>query len=254
MTPPLVLCYHALSPGWSADLSTTPERFEAQLRLLLGRGWRAVTFTEAVTGPPSGKVFAVTFDDAFRSVQTLGLPILQRLGIPATMFVPTAFPDSGGPLRWPGVDHWLDGPDAHELEPMSWEELRALADAGWELGAHTVTHPHLTQTGDAQLAEELARSKADVERELGRPCSSIAYPYGDVDARVVAATRAAGYQAAGALPHRIEPRGALEYPRVGIYNADDERRFKLKVSPAVAWVRRSPAWRAVEKARALRAR
>ena len=250
MPAPLVLCYHALSADWPAALSTTPERFRRQLELLVERGYRGVTFTDAVAGDARGeRVVAVTFDDAFRSVLELGRPILDELGIPATVFVPTDFIDRDGPLRWPGIDQWLDGPYEHELAHLTWDELRELADAGWEIGAHTGSHPRLTQLDDDALASELTRSKQACERRLGRPCTSMAYPYGDVDARVVAATRAAGYRTAAALPCRLDGEDPLEWPRVGIYRSDDERRFRLKVSPLVARARRSRAWSIVDGAR-----
>src|SRR3954452_15915050 len=67
----LVLCYHAISETWPAALSTTPERFEAQLDLLLRRGYRPQTFTAAIKGATRKKTFAVTFDDAYRSVLEL---------------------------------------------------------------------------------------------------------------------------------------------------------------------------------------
>jgi hypothetical protein len=72
---------------------------------------------------------------------------------------------------------------------------------------------------------------------MGRPCRSIAYPYGDVDARVIEATRAAGYELAAALPKRHGSRDPLDWPRVGVYHGDDLRRFKLKVSPLLRRLR-----------------
>ena len=235
----LVLCYHAVSPTWPAVLSTTPERFAAQLEHLAGRGYEGVTLTDAVGGasaPRSARRVAVTFDDAYRSVATLAKPVLDRLGWPATVFVPTDFPSRQGPMAWPGIDEWLGGPHEHELHPLTWEELRALRDAGWELGSHTCSHPHLTQLGEDDLRRELAASREACERELGA-CDAIAYPYGDVDARVVAATREAGYRAGAALPPRPHRPRALEWPRVGVYYADDLRRFRIKSSRAVRALR-----------------
>lgn len=249
MTDAIVLCYHALSPSWEAELSTTPERFSRQLELLLARGYRGVTFSEAVQ-EPRGKTVAVTFDDAYRSVLELAQPILQRLGLPATVFAPTEGIDAGT-LAWPGIDQWIGGPHERELEPMSWAQLRSLAEQGWEIGSHTASHPHLTTLGEQQLQDELIRSKAVCEERLGAPCESLAYPYGDVDARVVAATGRAGYAAAGALPSRLGAADPLEWPRIGVYWADDERRFRAKVSPAVRALRRSPAWSALDRARKL---
>ena len=152
----LILCYHALSPTWTAALSTTPARFERQISWLTERGYRGMTFTDAVSSPRRGRVLAVTFDDAYRSVMELGRPILDRFGLPATVFAPTDFIGAEEPLHWPGVDGWLGGPDERELTPMSWSELQTLRGAGWEIGSHTGSHPHLTEIDDRAL-EDAAR-------------------------------------------------------------------------------------------------
>jgi len=247
VTDQIVLCYHALSPTWEAALSITPADFERQVSLLLARGYRGVTFSEATRARPGARVMAVTFDDAYRSVIELGLPILERHGVPATVFAPTDFIGSERPMSWEGIDRWLGGPHADELTPMSWAELRTLAGAGWEIGSHTGSHPRLTRIDGNRLADELLRSKAACEQHLDSPCASLAYPYGDVDARVVAATEQAGYSTAAALPTRLDSRDALEWPRVGIYHVDGELRFRLKVSPAVLRFRHSAAWESLRK-------
>ena len=234
----LVLCYHALSPTWTAALSTTPERFERQMMSLVRRGYRGVTFTDAVTAAPRGRVLCVTFDDAFRSVYELARPILEKLGLPATVFVPTDFISEQRTLAWQGVAHWVGSAHEHELAPMSWEQMRTLAESGWEIGSHTGSHPRLTALEQPSLEDELRRSKAACERSLRRVCSSLAYPYGDVDERVVEAAARAGYSAAAALPEgRLEPQRALRWPRVGIYHRDARVRFALKASPAVRRLR-----------------
>lgn len=245
----LVLCYHAVSESWPADLSTTPGRLRAQLELLVGRGYRGATFSQAVEGRPSGPTVVVTFDDAYRSVLELALPILADLGLPGTVFVPTAFPDLVRPMAWPGVDHWLGGPHEDELRPLRWSELATLGEAGWEVGSHTRTHPRLPELDDAALADELEGSRRDCEERLGAPCRSLAYPYGAVDARVVEAAGVAGYGSAATLPARLHAAEPLHWPRVGIYHGDDLRRFKIKVSPAVRRLRASAAWSLADRLR-----
>jgi peptidoglycan/xylan/chitin deacetylase (PgdA/CDA1 family) len=227
----LVLCYHAVSPDWDADLSVRPEALERQLGMLSRRGYRGATFSRAVTEPPARRTVAVTFDDAYRSVIALARPILDRFGFPGSVYVPTAFAGSEQPMSWPGIDHWTGTPHERELVPMSWDELGELANAGWEIGSHTRTHPHLTQIGDDELARELRESREECEAELGLPCDSLAYPYGDVDERVVAAARAAGYLNAAGLPARWHKPSQLAWPRAGIYQADAPWRFRLKASP-----------------------
>ena len=113
----------------------------------------------------------------------------------------------------------------------SWDELSELANAGWEVGSHTRTHPHLPELDDEELRSELSESRAECEDELGLPCDTLAYPYGDVDERVVTAARAAGYRHAAALPGRWHGPRPLEWPRVGVYHSDAPWRFRLKASP-----------------------
>jgi peptidoglycan/xylan/chitin deacetylase (PgdA/CDA1 family) len=233
----LVLCYHALSDDWPAALSTTPERFEAQLALLLDRGYTPATFEQALSSPPGRRTVAVTFDDAYRSVLERAQPIMERLGVPGTVFVPTDFAGSPEPMRWEGIDQWLGGPHEPELLCLGWDELRGLADRGWEVGSHTCSHPHLTGLHDERLTRELTESRAACEQGMGSACRSIAYPYGDVDARVARAAAAAGYSYGAALPKRFGSTDPLDWPRVGVYHRDDLSRFKLKVSPLVRWVR-----------------
>jgi peptidoglycan/xylan/chitin deacetylase (PgdA/CDA1 family) len=244
----LVLCYHAISARWPADLAVTPAKFEEQLRYLVGRGYRGATFTTALTQRARSRTLVVTFDDAFRSVREFAVPVLDRLGLPATIFAPTAYVGSEGPMSWPGIDHWIGTPHGAELLPLSWEELRELVGAGWEVGSHTRTHPRLTQVDDAELARELGGSKEECEQRLGRPCTSIAYPFGDVDGRVAAAADRAGYRAGAALAVRRHRSRPLEWPRYGVSREDSAARFRRQVSPLVRRLRASPAGPAADRA------
>jgi peptidoglycan/xylan/chitin deacetylase (PgdA/CDA1 family) len=235
MTDLLVLGYHAVSDAWRSDLAVSTSNLEHQLGSLVRRGYRGALLHEVVTSPPRGKTVVVTFDDAYRSVRELALPIMRELGLPGVVFAPTRFTAGAQRASWSGVDIYLDGPHAHELEVMSWEELRELQTAGWEVGSHTHSHPHLTQLDERSLREELERSREDCEGHLGTVCHSLAYPYGDTDARVIAATAGAGYSAAAGLPHfhRLRPPSALNWPRIGIFQGDGPLRFGLKASPTV---------------------
>ena len=226
----LVLAYHAVSGTWPAALAIAPELLDAQIGMLIARGYRATTFTEAVTAPAGRKVLAVTFDDGLRSVIERALPILARHHVPGTVFVPTAYIDRGTPVDWPVLDQWIDGPHEHELAPMSWAELRTLVAHGWEIGSHTRSHAHLPQLGDERLRNELEGSRRDCEERLGISCRSIAYPYGDVDRRVASAADRAGYLAGAALPARIHRGERLRWPRVGIWRTDPASIFPVKAS------------------------
>jgi peptidoglycan/xylan/chitin deacetylase (PgdA/CDA1 family) len=242
----LVLCYHAVSPTWSAPLSVTPEALASQLGVLVRRGWRGATFRDAVIDPPARRTLAVTFDDAFLSVLERAYPILADLGVPGTVFVPTAFSTQRQHLSWAGIDRWSRTPDSSELQCMSWDDLGRLVDSGWEIGSHTRTHPRLTQLDGAALGAELGESRRECIERLGGPCDSIAYPYGDVDERVAQQAAAAGYLCGASLSTSLAPLGVYRWPRVGVYHRDPLWRFQLKVNGLVRRARASKLWPAHE--------
>lgn len=232
MSDTLVLCYHAVSESWPADLSVTPASLERQLESLDRRGYRGVTFSEAVA-PGEGKRVCLTFDDAYVSVRELALPILERFGMPATLFVPTAYVGRTEPMAWPGIDRWLGGPHESELACLGVPELAELRAHGWEIGAHTHTHPHLTTLSGDELVDELERPRALLEEWLGEPCRTVAYPYGDVSPAVAKASRAAGYSAGVTLDANLPEGDPMLWPRVGVYHSDAQWRFRLKAAPLV---------------------
>lgn len=252
MSDVLVLCYHAVSESWPAPLSVTPSALESQLAALVARGYRGQRFTEAVTRPSDGRWLVVTFDDGYRSVLDRAKPILDRHGIPGTLFVPTDWPADPRPMRWDGIDRWLGTPFEQELTQLDWDELRSLAADGWEIGSHTCSHPRLTRLGDDMLAQELTASKTRIESELGAQCTSIAYPYGDVDDRVEAASAAASYTAAASLPKVMYRPRPLRWPRSALYHRDTSLRFNLKVARPVRRLRASAAVRTLDAMRVQR--
>lgn len=244
----LVLCYHAISREWPSELAVTPQRLAAQLRLLESRGYRGVRFSDAVLGSSrSGRRVAVTFDDGYSSVLALAKPILDEFGWPATLFVPTDYIGTECPMSWPGIEGWIGGRYEHELMPLGWDGVRELQAGGWEIGAHTCSHPHLTTLSHGDVRRELVTAKAVCERELERECLSIAYPYGDADKGVIAAAAEVGYRTGAALAERPHPPHPLYWPRVGVYRADDELRFRRRISRGTRLVEQTLAWPAATK-------
>jgi peptidoglycan/xylan/chitin deacetylase (PgdA/CDA1 family) len=245
----LVLCHHAIDETWPAELSVIPHKFERQLDFLLNRGYQGATFTDAVLAPRAARTVAITFDDGFRSVIELAFPLLAERGLVGTVFVPTSFIDGGRAASWDGVSRWLGSPHQSKMRLLSPAELVELAESGWEIGSHTCTHPHLTQLDDAELDRELTESRRRCGELVGRPCLSLAYPYGDFDERVRRAAATAGYRAACTVPTRFHAATPLAWPRVGIWHGDTERTFALKVSPSVRRIRRSSLWDALDTLR-----
>jgi peptidoglycan/xylan/chitin deacetylase (PgdA/CDA1 family) len=248
MADTFALCYHAVSEDWPADLSLTPDALDRHLGQLARRGYAGLPAREALGAAPPGRAVAITFDDAYRSVLELAKPILDRYGMRASVYVPTDWAGRDEPMIWPGIEQWHGGPHEHELLCMSWDELRALADAGWEVGSHTRSHPRLNEVADdAALDDELAGSRAACEEAMGRPCESIAYPYGAHDERVLEAAGRAGYRLGLTLPVAFPEPRPLAWPRLGVYHPDDGWRWRLKVARPMRWLRTTRPWAALRR-------
>jgi peptidoglycan/xylan/chitin deacetylase (PgdA/CDA1 family) len=221
---PLVLCYHAVSASWTHPLSISPRLFKRQVESLLRRGYVPCSASDAMAG--TRRSLHVTFDDAFRSVSA-GVDVLERFGVPATVFVCAACGDDGSP---PPVPELAAEVEAHpdELATMTWGELGALAERGVEVASHTATHPHLPELSSVELDRELQGSRERIEDELRRPCRFLAYPFGEEDARVRAAARRAGYEAAFALSTKGETPDRFAVRRIGVYPNDRPARLAIK--------------------------
>jgi peptidoglycan/xylan/chitin deacetylase (PgdA/CDA1 family) len=163
-----------------------------------------------------------SFDDAFRSAATV-FPALERMGVQVQIFVCSRYARDGAPLTIPE----LAGDDPEELATMTWDDLRSHADRGVRIGSHGIAHAHLTRLAGDELLRELTESKQQIEDELGRACPDFAYPYGEHDARVRAATRAAGYARGYALRER--GRDPLALRRIDLYRRHTPVRALLRL-------------------------
>jgi peptidoglycan/xylan/chitin deacetylase (PgdA/CDA1 family) len=202
---PVVLVYHGVGPpeGDPKRLLVSLEHLEAHIRLLQRLGYRFLTAEQLLDeGGPRPRTAVLTFDDGFRSWLTEVVPLFDRLGVRGTFYVcPGLF----------GKTHWdVDGEAGRLLDE---DGARALAEAGMELGAHSQTHADLLLVDKRDLAFELEESKTAVQRITGRPCRTMAYPYGLHDERVTEAAAEAGYELAFAwLPGPWLPLAAPRLP------------------------------------------
>ena len=135
--------------------------------------------------------------------------MLSRLGVPATVFVPTTYVTTQEPVAWAGMEEWLETPHEEELDCMTWEELRGLRDPGWEIGSHTRSHPDLVALENDEAAAEMTESRRECEREMERSCELLAYPFSSYDRRVKEFAKAGGYAAAVILDSRLRDSAAV---------------------------------------------
>lgn len=224
-----VLCYHAVEPCWTAPMSIEPAAFARHAEWLARH--RAVVPLRQVLdrldrrGRLPGRRVALTFDDGFESVQEHALPVLRRLGLPATVFLVAKTLDGSGAA----VD-WVDHPPAYPLSTLTREQVREMQRAGVEFESHSYAHADLTGLGHEASVRDLRDSRELLGDLLGRRVTLLAYPRGRHDDQVRAAARKAGYTHAFALPEGPEEPGRYAVPRVGIYHDNTVGHLRLKVA------------------------
>ena len=135
------------------------------------------------------RAVAITFDDGFVNVLTEAAPIMAEYGFVGTVYVITGM--VGRRTRW--TDQGVALPS---LPLLTWSQVTELQKRDFEIGAHSVTHGFLTQYPPDNLKHELTAPKDVLERELGAPISTFAYPQGDYNRRVIASVTSAGYATA----------------------------------------------------------
>ncbi len=265
----LVLAYHRVLPDvdeatWPFDvelLSATPQDFSWQMAFV-ARHMQPVTLSQVVASGQGGaplpaRAVLVSFDDGFADNHDHALPVLQRHGVPACVFLATDLIGTDTQLWFETVAHLLmrapagsrfmlgDGSEAAVAAPpaqrrtliartlqslkrldedgrgawvqalqqllgqhadptaaprtrmLDWDQVRAMQRGGVEFGSHGATHAVLSQLSPQALAGELQRSRATLERELGREARALAYPVGGPQAfndAVIAAARDAGFR------------------------------------------------------------
>ena len=126
--------------------------------------------------PLPEKPVVLSFDDGFASQYRTAFPALRA-------------------RRWPGVLN-LTVNRLGKRGTLTTPQVRRMLARGWEIGAHSLTHVHLTTVDAERLREEVAGSRAALQERFGVPVDFFCYPFGSFDATVQEAVRAAGFKAA----------------------------------------------------------
>jgi peptidoglycan/xylan/chitin deacetylase (PgdA/CDA1 family) len=244
------LCYHSVAERGPRFLTVGADLFERQLAQLRDGGYAGGGLAEleqAAAGTLSRPTVFLTFDDGFRDNHDTVLPLIREYGFKAFVFALPPLLDDGAPLDWPEMSADLERfPET--MRSVDWAMLEALREGGFEVGSHTLSHPHLPELGPEQLRQELSDSRAALGARLGA-CDTLAYPFGEWNAEVAVAARECGYRFAFSLPTETGQRRAdpFSIPRINVDYRDREKRFAAKLrrsgkevflSPALAGLRR----------------
>jgi peptidoglycan/xylan/chitin deacetylase (PgdA/CDA1 family) len=236
-----ILMYHSIADDVDDTVHpyfrtvTTPASFARQVGWLQRGGYEAISLAEAIRlvhepGAAPQKKVVLTFDDGFRDFRTAALPILQRAGFGATVFLSTAY---------------LGRPFLTGRPCLAAHEVKALSDGGIEFGSHSVSHGRLAELPREQLAGEVADSKRAIEDITGKEVAMFSYPYRFPEEQP-AFTRAlaglldeSGYR--GGVTTAIGRSAAADdprfLPRLPINDCDDIALLQAKLEGHYDWLR-----------------
>src|SRR5262249_31005923 len=196
MTSCPILMYHAVARPQSSvedSLCCDPQTFAGHMDYLHRHAYQVVPLARLVRAVHAGddlpdRSVVVTLDDGLDCSCVTALPILERFGFRATVFVVSGLVGR--------TNEWLRPAGFPNRSMLSVADLRSLAAAGWDIGSHTATHPWLSKLPPEAARAEIGDSKARLEDMLGQAVVHFAYPYGDYTAAVRDFVVEAGYVAA----------------------------------------------------------
>ncbi len=216
----VVLVYHRFGESDFPSTNITLEQFEAHLQVLTSGGYRVLPLPEIVAALAEGRALpprsvGISIDDAYLSVWSEAWPRLRAAGLPFTLFVATDTVDQESPRY------------------MTWSQLRELAAHPLvTIGSQTASHPHMADRTRERNREEILRSNARFERELGSRPTLFAYPFGEFSLAVRNLIEAEGFRAAfgqhsGAIGQASDP---FRLPRFALNEAYGTlERFRLVI-------------------------
>lgn len=199
-----ILMYHSV-----ADISTasrrlwtiSPSTLASHLEILKSLAFVPLTVSSLVSlmydhkGSLPDKPVVLTFDDGLADFFTGTLPILDKNGFPATLYIPTAYVNQSG--------SWLKSNGDGKSPMLSWSQILEIADHGIECGSHGHSHTQLDILPKIKMQEEIRNSKDLLEQHLHKNVESIAYPYGLSSKTLRQIVQEAGYSSGCAIKHSM---------------------------------------------------
>jgi len=179
ITAPILLYHHVSNDGPGIRYIVTMDDFREQMETLRDLNYLSITASDLANviiygGERPNRSVVITFDDGFMDVYQNAFPIMQELGFVGVVYI--------------YVDHV--GSNGY----VNAEQIRVLADNGWEIGNHSMSHADLTKN-HTSVYYEVQQSRLTLEELTGEKADTFAYPYGVTNDYVIGVVRDSGYLA-----------------------------------------------------------
>lgn len=192
-----ILMYHHISRDKKFvtrhnNIAVHIEEFKLHLEILQRFGYTTITFRDYSLFKENKlnlprKPIILTFDDGYESIYTEVFPLMEYYGMKGVIFI----------LGDKEIKYSMwDFPELEPLPLLNEQQILELHEAGFEIGAHTLTHSDLTTLSREKAWDEISRSRMLLEILLGSPINTFAYTYGKVNPLLKELVREAGYKLA----------------------------------------------------------
>jgi peptidoglycan/xylan/chitin deacetylase (PgdA/CDA1 family) len=226
----LVLCYHSVGSDKTL-YSVNKEDFYKQMDYLRKK-YNIVSLEEIMKLVEKKKDLlrssvAITFDDGYLDVFLNAYPYFKKYDMPATIFVTTGYVEKKMLL---GNKY---------LEILSWNEIKAMSKNKIEIGAHTITHPKLTQIDEAESRQEIIGSKMEIEKQIGKEARFFAFPSDAYNQHLINLVKQLGFKAAvGGVGVIQKSASSFVLNRVGVDSSINFIMFKARLTKATNYFRK----------------
>jgi len=215
-----VMYYHSIG---DTELSIPVDIFRRHMKYLKEKEFTTISLDKLAESIKLGndiapKSIVITFDDGFEDTYINAYPILKEFGFLATFFIAVDYVDK---VRWgsPLTQRWVDGeePGMVPFRMMSWAQIGDLSNNGMCIGAHTCSHPNLTEIPLEKVMQEVSDSKRILEERLRRPVTMFCYPRGLFNESIIEIVKQCGFEGAcstllGANDQGVNPYALRRFP------------------------------------------
>lgn len=251
-----ILSYHRVLPnfpqGSPRSANVDPRQFAAQMHYLVKHGYETLSLNQLqriVAGDQAipRRAVVITFDDGYADNFFTAHMIGREHGVTINYFLPTGiidmphWPYTWGPRTPQEEWHMQQYPEL--WRPLTWDEVRQMIKGGACFGCHGYMHRRLSELGPVQLEEEICRSAATYQLNLGERARHFSIPWGDATAFTMDALpvlKANGIDLVyTTFPRRLRlPHKEYLYPRISIREHDSLASFARKLLGANDWLHR----------------
>ena len=184
----VVFVYHRFGNSTYPTTNISLDNFKLHLSYLKSNNFKVLTFGEAVDYinnseiEYSDKVACITIDDGYKTFISNAMPLLNKFGFKATLFINSESVGGGS--------------------YMDWNELKEVYEQGIEIGNHSHSHAYFLNKPREQrigfFKKDIQKCQEEIKSRLGFYPDLFAYPYGEFDLEMKAILKDLGFKAAAA--------------------------------------------------------